>query len=217
MTRAALLLAALLAAATPAPHRHDATATHSFHDVDHWVKVFDDPARDEWQKPAEVVAALGLKPGMTVADVGAGTGYFSRWLARAVGAGGAVFAVEIEPNLVVHLRDRAEKEGTANVVPVLGSAADPRLPPAGVDLVLIVDTLHHVDDRPGYLRRLRGALAPGGRVAVIDFEKEKSPVGPPIEHRLERERVLEAFALAGYRLVEAPDLLPYQYFLVFQP
>src|SRR5439155_11893940 len=114
-----LLLAVRLAAA--GEPSHDATARHSFADVEHWVGVFDDPARDAWQKPRELVAALGVRPGMTVADLGAGTGYFSRYLSSAVGPRGTVFAVDVEPNLVVHLRDRAEKEKTDNVVPVLAS------------------------------------------------------------------------------------------------
>jgi len=203
------------AAAPGGGAEHDATVRHSFDDVQHWVKVFDDPERDAWQKPDEVVAALKLAPGTTVADIGAGTGYFARRLSAAVGERGTVLAIDVEPNLVVHLRNRAEEEKTANVVPVLGSADNPRIPAGIADLVLIVDTLHHFDDRPGYLRRLRAALAPGGRVAVIDFKKEKSPVGPPVDHRLAREQAVEAFTLAGYRLVEEPQFLPYQYFLVF--
>ncbi len=211
-----LLLAATSRAEEAKPDRHDATASHSFHDVRHWTKVFDDPKRDAWQKPVEVVQALRLSPGMTVADLGAGTGYFERHLAGAVGDGGTVLAIDTEPNLVVHLRQRAEEEKTSNVVPVLGSTDNPRIPAAGADLILIVDTLHHIDDRPSYLRRLRASLKPGGRIAVIDFKKEKSAVGPPIEHRLAREQVVEELGLAGYRLVEEPGLLQYQYFLVFE-
>jgi ubiquinone/menaquinone biosynthesis C-methylase UbiE len=196
---------------------HDATAHHSFEDVDHWVSVFDDPARDAWQKPADVVAALQLRGGMRVADLGAGTGYFSRYLSAAVGDTGAVFAVDIEPNLLVHVRQRAEQEHTPNVVPVLGSADNPRLPAGSVDVVLIVDTVHHIDDRITYLQHLRQALKAGGRVAVIDFKKEALPVGPPPEHKLARGQIVEEFTAAGYRLVAQPDVLPYQYFLIFEP
>jgi SAM-dependent methyltransferase len=196
---------------------HDATARHSFKDVEHWVSVFDDPARDAWQKPAIVVAALQLRPGMCVADLGAGTGYFSRYLAAAVGDTGTVFAVDTEPNLVAHLRQRAEHEHTPNVVPILGSADNPRLPAGGVDVVLIVDTFHHIDDRISYLQRLRRVLKPGGRVVVIDFKKQAIPVGPPPEHKLARGQIVDEFASAGYRLVGEPDILPYQYFLIFQP
>src|SRR5262245_13412515 len=99
--------------------RDAATSQRRFDDPAAWAKVFDDPARDAWQRPQEVVAALGLRPGQRVADLGAGTGYFSRHLSRAVGPTGAVLAVDPEPNLVAWLRDRAEREGTANVVPVL--------------------------------------------------------------------------------------------------
>jgi ubiquinone/menaquinone biosynthesis C-methylase UbiE len=207
------------AEATPAHQsHHDATARHSFADVPHWIAVFDDPARDAWQKPAAVVQALEIQRGMCVADLGAGTGYFSRYLSAAVGERGTVFAVDTEPNLVVHLRERAEREKIPNVVPILASADNPRLPAGKVDLVLIVDTVHHIDDRVEYLRRLQGVLKPGGRVAVIDFKKDSEiPVGPPAEHRLARAHVVEEFQSAGYRLISAPEVLPYQYFLIFRP
>jgi ubiquinone/menaquinone biosynthesis C-methylase UbiE len=202
---------------TTAPHRDAATAHHSFEDVQHWVSVFDDPARDGWQKPAEVVQALEIRPGMRVADLGAGTGYFIRYLSGAVGDAGSVFAIEVEPNLITHLRERAEKEQTRNVVPILASADNPRLPAGMVDVVLIVDTLHHIDDRIAYLRRLRHVLKPGGRIVVIDFKKDDDiPVGPPREHRLARDGVVAEFRSAGYRLAAEPQILPYQYFLVFQ-
>ncbi len=209
----------LAADATPPPQgHHDATVRHSFADVQHWIAVFDDPARDAWQKPAGVMQALDIRRGMCVADLGAGTGYFSRYLSAAVGDSGTVFAVDTEPNLVVHLRERAEREQTPNVVPLLASADNPRLPAGMVDVVLIVDTVHHIDDRVEYLRRLRRALKRGGRVVVIDFKKDADvPVGPPAEHRLARAQVVEEFQSAGYQLAAAPEVLPYQYFLVFRP
>ena len=141
---------------------------HDFADVEHWRRVFDDPARDAWQKPRELVAALGLRPGMWVADLGAGTGYFSRYLDAVVGPTGVVFAVDTEPNLVAHLRARAEQERTASIIPILASLDDPRFPPHALDLVLIVDTYHHLDHRLAYLRRLGGTLKAGGRVAIVD-------------------------------------------------
>jgi ubiquinone/menaquinone biosynthesis C-methylase UbiE len=207
----------LLVVCAAAGGSHDATSHHSFAEVERWSTVFDDPSRDAWQKPAEVVAALGLRPGMTVADLGAGTGYFSRHLAAAVGADGTVLAADTEPNMVAHLRERAERERTANVVPILASADDPRLPAHATDVVLIVDTFHHIDDRVTYLRRLRRFLRPGGRVAVIDWQKGQLPVGPPPEHKLPREQVVDEMAAAGYALVAEPTFLPYQYFLVFRP
>ncbi|MBY0280073.1 methyltransferase domain-containing protein, partial [Candidatus Binatia bacterium] len=208
--------------AAHAPHAHDAahgshdaTARHAFDDVAHWSRIFDDPARDAWQKPAELVQALALTPGATVADLGAGTGYLSRYLARAVGPSGTVLAADTEPALVEHLRQRAERDGLANLVPILASTDNPRLPAGTCDVILIVDTWHHIDDRVAYARRLAAALAPGGRVVVVDWQKGDLPVGPPPEHKLAREQVIDELTRAGYRLREEPGLLPYQYVLVF--
>jgi predicted methyltransferase len=210
--------ASVVAAATPAAtHSDRATASHSFADVDYWSKIFDDPSRDAWQKPRALLAALALRPGMTVADLGAGTGYFSRYLAEIVGPTGTVLAVEVEPNLVAHLRARAEREDHANVVPLLASTDNPRLPAGGVDLVLVVDTYHHFDHRQRYLPRLHGALRRGGRVAIIDWKPGDLPQGPPPDHKLPREQVIEEMRTAGFALVDDIDLLPYQYRLIFQP
>lgn len=202
---------------TQARGPHDATARHAFDDVEHWTRVFDDPARDAWQKPRELVAALGLAPGATVADLGAGTGYFLRSLSEAVGPGGTVLAADTEPALVAHLRGRAEKEGLGNVVPILASADNPRLPARSADVLLIVDTYHHIDDRVAYARGLAGALAPAGRVAIVDWQQRDLPVGPDAAHKLAREQVVAEMTAAGYALVAEPDVLPYQYFLIFAP
>jgi ubiquinone/menaquinone biosynthesis C-methylase UbiE len=209
------LVLATLAIGVARAGDHDATSHQSFADVDHWTKVFDDPGRAAWQKPEEVVRALGLRPRMTVADLGAGTGYFSRHLSAAVGPDGAVFAVDPEPKMLERLRARAEAERTANVVPVLASLDDPRLPAGAVDVVLVADAYHHVDDRIAYFTRLRRVLRPGGRIAVVDWQKRDLPVGPPLEHKLAREVVVEEMTSAGYALVAEPDFLPYQYFLIF--
>ena len=216
---AIMVLAVWLTGCLPAEARraavgHDATSHHPFDNAAYWASVFDDPKRDNWQQPDAVVAALGLRPGMWVADLGAGTGYFSRRLAQAVSPG-VVFAVETEPNLVTHLRGRAEQEATDNVIPVLGSSANPRLPPAALDLVLIVDTYHHIDDRLTYFRRLRGVLKPDGRVAIIDWHKRPIPEGPPPEHKLAREVVVDEMQQSGWRLASEPTVLSNQYFLIF--
>jgi len=194
---------------------HDATARHSFEDVEHWSRIFDDPARDAWQKPAELVAALALAAGATVADVGAGTGYFSRHLSEAAGPDGAVLAADTEPALVGHLRRRAEQERLANVVPILASPDNPRLPAGACDVVLIVNTWHHIDDRVAYAHRLAAALKPTGRVVIVDFHKRELPVGPPLDHKLAREQVIDEMTQSGYRLTDEPDVLPYQYVLSF--
>ncbi|MFN2426308.1 MAG: methyltransferase domain-containing protein [Candidatus Binatia bacterium] len=194
-----------------------ATSHRKFDDVVHWGKVFDDPARDQWQKPDHIVDALGLRPGMGVADIGAGTGYFSRRLSVAVGQSGAVYVVEVEPNLVAHMRDRADAEKTANVVPVLASADNPRLPPASIDVALFVDAWHHVDARRAYLAVLRRALRPGGRIGVVEWKPGKQPQGPKEEdHKVPRETVIGEMTAGGFELVETPDFLPHQYFLLFR-
>ncbi len=210
--RSALLAAGLAfgiaGAFAQAPHTHQ----HSFADADKWQAVFDDPARDAWQKPHEVLTALSLKPDAAVADLGAGTGYFSMRLAHFV-SGGRVYAVDLEPAMVKHLADRAKGMGLSNVTAVQGASDDARLP-AKVDLVLLVDVYHHIDAREKYFSRLRGSLKPGGRVAVVDFN-DASAVGPPRSERLSPDRVKEEMRKAGYAFVEAHDFLPNQYFLVF--
>lgn len=224
----ALMLLALAAPPTPAPaapaapaehagHAHDATVKHSFDDVEKWIQVFDDPGRDEWQKPDEVLRVLGVAPGMTVADLGAGTGYFSVRAARAVGPAGRVLAIDLEPNLVNYMKDRAVKEKLPQMVPQLCATDDPKLPARGVDLVLIVDTWHHLDDREHYLAKLAVGMKPGGRVAVVDFKKGDFPVGPPDAHKLPPEAVVEEFKSAGWSLAKRWDELRYQYVLVFTP
>jgi ubiquinone/menaquinone biosynthesis C-methylase UbiE len=216
---AALLLAAAVTAFGCGTARSDDNATvhHSFTDPEKWAKVFDDPGRDEWQKPAEVVKALGVGPGMTVADLGAGTGYFMAALSRAVGPGGLVLEIDTEPEMVAYLAKRAKREGLLNIVPVLALDEEPFLPPGRVDRVLIVDTYHHIDARKAYFGRLRQGLSTVGRVAVVDFHKKPLPVGPPPEHKLEREVVVHEMQQAGYTLADEPTFLPYQYFLIFAP
>ena len=208
------------APASPPPAQapsDDATSTHRFTGVDRWVRIFDDPDRDAWQKPQEVVRALGLKPGMMVADLGAGTGYFLRHLAKAVAPGGVVLAIDPEAEMVAHMAGRVKKEGLDNTIPVLSLPEEPFLPAGRVDVVLIVDTFHHIDDRLDYFARMKRALAPGGRVAVIDFHKRPLPVGPPPEHKLAREFVLDEMKRGGWRLLDEKTFLPHQYFLIFAP
>jgi 2-polyprenyl-3-methyl-5-hydroxy-6-metoxy-1,4-benzoquinol methylase len=125
---------------------------HDFDDVEAYARRFDDPARDAWQKPDEVIAALGLGRGMQIADIGAGTGYFAIRLAMAPEAP-TVHAVDVAPAMVAHLKSRADREGLKNVVPILAGAGSANLP-TPVDLVLVVDTYHHIGDRVAYFRRL---------------------------------------------------------------
>jgi ubiquinone/menaquinone biosynthesis C-methylase UbiE len=177
----------------------------------------EEPSRAVWQKPDEVVRALGLRPGQAACDVGAGPGYFSLRLARAVGKAGHVYAVDVEPRILAVLRDRVRSSKARNVTPVLSLPDDALLPAASCDLILIVDTYHHFPDGPEYLRRLMRALRPGGRIANVDFHKRELPVGPPPEHKVAREAFLANAAAAGLRLVQEHTFLPYQYFVVLDP
>jgi ubiquinone/menaquinone biosynthesis C-methylase UbiE len=176
--------------------------------------VFDDPKRDAWQKPHEVIQALALTPGAVVADVGAGTGYFAVRLANMVPKG-RVYAVDVEPDMVRYLSARAKREKRDNVVAVAGAPDDPRLPEKA-DLILMVDVFHHIDERERYFRKLRASLKPGGRVAIIDFRLD-SPEGPPGAARISPERVVAELKGAGYTLTREHGFLPNQYFLVFTP
>lgn len=198
------------AAFAQAPHTH----RHSFSDAHKWARVFDDPRRDEWQKPLDVIRALALREDAIVADIGAGTGYFATRLARQLPQG-RVYATDTEPDMVRYLADRARSEALSNLRPLAAAAGEPKLPEA-VDLVILVDVYHHIDRRDRYLEALRGALKAGGRIAIIDFRLD-SPVGPPRGARIEPERVKAEFERAGYVLRDEHGFLPHQYFLVFAP
>ena len=188
-----------------------------------YVRAMEDPARDTWQKPEQVLDAIatGLLgatlEGRTVCDIGVGPGYFTRRIARRVGAKGRVFAVDVEPRMLEVLGERLQKDGLANVTPVLGGPDGPRVPPDTCDVVLIVDTYHHFPDGVAYLKGLGALLRPGGRVVNIDFHKRELPVGPPVDHKIAREDFLRDAERAGFVLEAQHDLLPHQYFLVLRP
>ncbi|TAK83580.1 MAG: class I SAM-dependent methyltransferase [Betaproteobacteria bacterium] len=204
--------AALLAGSAAAQSPH--TAHHSFSGAEQWAHVFDDPKRDAWQKPHEVIEALAPKPDAVIADIGSGTGYFAVRFANMVPRG-RVYGVDIEPDMVKYLAERAKREKRDNVISVAGAPDDPRLPEKA-DLILMVDVFHHIEDRERYLSKLRASLKPGGRIAIIDFRMD-SPDGPPKAARIAPQRVIAELKGAGYRLAEEHDFLPEQYFLVFQP
>jgi SAM-dependent methyltransferase len=212
-----LLLAAMagiLVLSGPSSAQSPDTHRHRFDDADEWAKVFDDPARDAWQKPHEVIKALGLAPDAVVADIGSGTGYFAVRLAHRVPKG-RVFGVDTEPAMVKHLAERAKREGLVNLVSLAGAPGDPRLPEK-VDLILLVNVYHHIAAREEYFRRLQASLKPGGRIATIDFRVD-APMGPPRRERVSAERVRAELGRAGYAVAEEHRFLPDQYFLVFRP
>lgn len=196
-------------------HAHDTKHGHHHHrfdDAASWSKVFDDPARDEWQKPASVVTAMAIAPGMTIADVGAGTGYFEPHLSKAAGPTGKVLAIDIEADMVRWTNERAKRESLANVEARLGTQGDPRLDPSSTDRILVVDTWHHVEDRAGYAKKLAAALRPGGIVFIVDFTRE-SPHGPPAHARLTAEEVSADLRAAGLEPKKVEANLPHQYMI----
>jgi cyclopropane fatty-acyl-phospholipid synthase-like methyltransferase len=193
-------------------HKPDHMERH-FDNAEQWAKEFDDPSRDAWQMPARVIDALALKPGQSIADIGAGTGYFSSRLARA-SAAPAVYAVDIEPSMVAYLKGRAAKEGLKNLTAVQASADGPNLP-APVDTILIVDTFHHIPNRVAYFTKLKASIKPGGKLAIVDFRKD-APSGPPVEFRFTPEQISAELKPAGFTLIQQHDFLPRQIFLVYQ-
>jgi ubiquinone/menaquinone biosynthesis C-methylase UbiE len=194
-----------------AHHDHTSGMHMDFSNAAHFARAFDDPERDASQKPDEVIARLGLEPGSVVVDLGSGTGYFVPRLSRAVGPSGKVLALDVEPNMVEHVRERARKAGLANVESRKVPYDDPELAPASVDRVLIVNTWHHIDRRVEYARKLARALKPNGELWIVDFTLE-APHGPPAQHRLTAQQVvneLEQGSLVA-EVVE-PEGLPDQY------
>ncbi len=174
--------------------------------------------RDYWQKPGDVVRALGITPGARVADIGAGGGYFVPYLAEAVGDNGKVYAVDVEQEITDALAKRFADD--PRVVVVLGGYADPLLDDASIDLVLIVNTFHHIADRNDYFARLRDDLSPRGRVAIIEPDAALEgfySLFTDDEHVSFAESVIDEMRAAGYRHVETHGMLPVQVFELFEP
>jgi ubiquinone/menaquinone biosynthesis C-methylase UbiE len=175
--------------------------------------------RDFWQRPDDVVAALEIRPGERVADIGSGEGYFLPRLASAVGPDGRVYAVEVEAELAQELESKFA-ESDRNVAVVLGRTDDPLLPDGGIDLVLLLNTFHHIEDRPAYFARLRGDLSPRGRVAVIEPDAELGgllSVFVKAGHASSAAGIEADMRAAGYRAVAHHAFLPVQVFEVFEP
>jgi predicted methyltransferase len=193
-------------------HAHGG-AHHDFSDAGRWSAVFDDPAREAWQKPDEVVKLLAIEPGMTVVDVGAGTGYFEKRLSVAVGPSGKVIALDPEPNLVAFMRDRFQKEGIANAEARTCPTDGTGLGPASVDRVLIVDTWHHIERRADYAKHLASILRPGGSVMIVDYTLEAEK-GPPKEIRLGPDHVVRELGAGGLKASAIDESLPDQYVIV---
>jgi ubiquinone/menaquinone biosynthesis C-methylase UbiE len=163
------------------------------------------------------VAALGIRPGQVVADVGCGSGYFVPYLSRAVGAGGRVYAVEIQQEMLDYVERKVERLRLKNVATFLSQETSTGLPPGSIDVALLVDVYAELGAPRALLADLRSVLKGDGRLVVVDFRPDKraAAVGPPLSHRIAERRVKAELEAASFRLLERHDFLPYQYFLVF--
>ena len=212
-------------AETPAEHHGPSMAghhrphdmTHRFENAEAWAEHFDDPQRDAWQRPDAVVEALGLAPDAVVADLGAGTGYFTVRLARAVPQG-RVHAIDVEPDMVRYLQERAAAEGLDNVVASRNAGNHPGLQEP-VDVVFLCNVTHHIDDRVSFFRAAAEQLRPDGRVVIVDFRPDapEGTPGPPARHRLSIEQLERELDDAGLqRADQDTTTLPYQYIVSFR-
>lgn len=183
-----------------------------------YIAYLEAPERAAWQKPDEVVSSLGLRAGDRVADIGTGSGYFARRLAKAVGGSGQVDALDVDEALLAYLRITLEDGKITNVHPRRVEADDPALPAHGENVIFLCNTYHQLHERPAYLAKLAASLDPSGRIVVVDFQaREDVPEGPPLREKVARETVLDEFHRAGFSLDREEAFLPYQYFLVFRP
>lgn len=200
------------------PFREAGTDHHGhrpFDDVKQYAAFLETPERARWQKPDELVAALGLKGDEVVADVGAGPGYFTFRFAKALPRG-KVIASDIEPDMVRLVHHKATSEGISNVQAVLGALDDPKIP-SNAGLIFVCDVLHHVQDPVGWLKRMHAEAGAGAKLVVVEFKEGDLPQGPPKSMKISPERVTSLATQAGFeKLSEDTKLLPYQYVLTFR-
>ena len=207
-TLACVIAVVLTAAATAAMQRASRPA-------EDWVSVLDSPERIKGLRVDEVVARLELRPGQVVADLGAGSGPFVVPFAKAVGPTGKVYAVEIDRGFFPYIDRRAREAGVTNVQTVAGEFTDPKLPAADVDVAFMHDVLHHIEDRPGYLKNLAKYLKPGARLAIIDYNPLQSPHADDPTLRIAKEQAAFWLADAGFRAVRDVELFPDKWFIVY--
>lgn len=186
---------------------------HRFDDPEKYAERWNDPARAQWQQPELIIEAMGIEEGMTVADIGAGTGYFIPFLSEAVGEEGTVIAVDIEESMLAFIEEMADEKGLNNVETLLPDDGESGLDEASVDRILIVNTWHHIRDRENYSAHLSQRLADGGSVWNVDFH-EDSPTGPPADHRLDSRVVVDEMEAGGFRAKVHEVRLERQYIVV---
>jgi ubiquinone/menaquinone biosynthesis C-methylase UbiE len=210
----ALLLVDVAAAAVPsqAPRKHGSARTRLFPPQD--LGLLEGPDREIWQKPDQIMDALGIADGSVVADIGAAGGWFTVRLARRVGPNGRVYAEDIQPRMIEMITRRLQRENLRNVTPILGTATDPRLP-EGLDAVLIVWTFHEMEDPVALLKNVAKLLKPLGRVGIVDFIPGAGGPGPAADQRVDQETIIKAATTAGLQLSAREPVTPFQYLLVF--
>jgi predicted methyltransferase len=224
MKAAGIAWAALLAFAgmsAPAQEKSLSPGINSYYqspDFGRWQAMFETEGREVFDKRHRIVAALDIRPGMTVADVGAGTGVFTVLFSQKVGDSGTAIAQDVSSEFLRGIESRARREKMTNVRAVQGGEKDARLPPAGVDLVFVCDTYHHFEYPQAMLASLHAALKPGGRLAVIDYEKipGRSSAWVMGHVRAGRETVTAEIQAAGFKLIRSHTLLSENFFLEFQ-
>jgi ubiquinone/menaquinone biosynthesis C-methylase UbiE len=187
-------------------------------DIKQYLEHLDSAERDRYQKPVEVMEALKLRSGMAVADLGSGSGYFTRRFVEAVTDSGIVYAVDVEPEMLAYVKEsivHMHVPYTAEFI--LARPDSPKLPFASVDLLFVCNTIHHLEERESYFRNLTSSLRPGARIAIIDFypDERSGDLGFPKHHLVSRDTVIRELTDAGYRLDRDHTFLPKQYFLEF--
>jgi arsenite methyltransferase len=211
---ALIFLPAYLAAQNPGKMTME--EMHKLHqDPKAYISLLEDPQRDAYQKPHDVVMALGLKEGEVVADIGAGSGYFAWRFTHHVGDKGKVYAVDINPDMIVYMNRRFRDMQLKNIATVLAAPDDPFLMDASIDRFFFCDTWHHIENKTQYLTLMKKMLKPEGQVIMIEFHKKELTVGPPVEMKIAREDLVRQMETNGFKLAKEHTFLPYQYFLVF--
>lgn len=180
------------------------------------IRSMERAERDSWQKPDEVVNALQLKNGDVVADIGAGTGYFARRIARAVAPQGKVYAVDIAADVLDYLKQRADQEGLHNVNTIVSREDDPMLPENAVDMAFFCDTTHHIANRVNFYRKMSPGVKQHGRLVIIDYPPGGQHTPHPAEMLVPRSQAISEAEEAGFKFVKDFGILPYHYFLVFE-
>ena len=174
------------------------------------------PEREQEEAPSKAIAALNIRPGLVIADIGAGSGYYTLRLARAVGARGRVYATDIQPEMLTLIRNKIDATSPGPVELILGTETDARLPAAAIDMALMVDVYHELAQPQTFLRSVKGALKPDGRLVLIEFRKEDASVPIRAEHKMSVREARMELEAEGFRFDRVIDVLPWQHILIFR-